>query len=76
MADAAAGERKRGHAMNGRMLNRFDRDRNGKIEGQEAERLRRVFASLATLDTDRDGTLSDSEVAAAKLPPARRKKSP
>jgi len=75
VADAAPGDRKRDRARGGRMLNRFDHNKDGKIEGQEAERLRRVFASLAALDTDRDGTLSDAEVSAAKVAPVRRKKS-
>lgn len=70
--DAAKGK-KRERATGGRMLNRFDRNGDGKIEGQEAERLRAVFAGLAALDTDRDGKLSDSEVAAAKIRPGKRK---
>lgn len=49
------------------MLSRFDRDSSGSLDTSEAERARRLFAALKTLDTDKDGAISDSEASSAKL---------
>ena len=47
----------------------FDKDRNGAIEGVEAEALQKAFAAatkgpLRALDRNRDGQLEDAEIAA------------
>lgn len=73
---AAKGDRQR-PAM---QLNRFDRDQNGRIDGKESEALRRNFERMKDhpilkLDSNHDGSLSDAEIAAAKIPegaPARK----
>lgn len=68
-APAHAGKGKKGKKGPdaGVVLARFDRDNNGKIDGKEATRLAGLYAALATLDTDKDGKLSESELAAAKI---------
>jgi hypothetical protein len=68
---AEAAGKKRG-AGSGRVLGRFDRNQDTKIDNQEAERLRRMYSAVYALDTDRDGKLSDSEISAAKVVPAKR----
>lgn len=68
-AIAAKGAKgQKGGGGKGRILMRFDRDHNGVIEGQEATRLQAAYASLAALDTDKNGQLSEAEIAAAKVP--------
>ncbi len=69
----AGGGRKRG-AAGARVLGRFDRNKDSKIDGEEAERLRSVYSAMAALDTNHDGQLSDSEISAAKVVTAKRKK--
>jgi hypothetical protein len=56
----------------GRILTRFDRDSNGAIEGAEVARVQAAYAHLATLDTNKDGDLSASELAAAEVPVGKR----
>lgn len=65
---------KKGNAATGRILSRFDRNHDGSLDSQEAERLKTAYSALAALDTDHDGKLSDTEVAAAKVPAAGAKK--
>ena len=74
-APANAADGKKGkRAGAGRMLGRFDRNGDGKIDGKEAEHVRGIYSALAALDTDHDGKLSYSEVAAAKVQTGKRKK--
>ena len=49
------------------MLGRMDRDGSGKIDGKEADRLKNIYGALRKLDTDANGELSDSEIAAAEV---------
>jgi hypothetical protein len=66
-------ERKGGKGAGvGRMLNRFDRDHNGTINGEEVARVQAIFASFTALDTDKNGQLSESELASVKIPEGRR----
>lgn len=67
-AQAAKGTKGKKGARPGRVLARFDRDHNGKIDGKEATRVQAAYAALAKLDTDHNGELSESELAAAKIP--------
>ena len=60
----------RGTAM---MLGRFDRDSSGALEGKESERVRKLYAALKELDTDKNGELTDSEIAATKVQKPKRK---
>lgn len=58
-------------ARPGMLLKKYDADKNGTIEGTEAEALRKAFDAdktgpLKKLDTNNDGTLDDSEIAAIK----------
>lgn len=50
------------------ILAEYDKDGNGKIDGDEVTALRKDFAdgkaSLKILDKNNDGTLSDEEIAA------------
>jgi len=50
------------------ILATYDKNGNGKIDGDEIEALRKDFAAgkpeLKVLDTNGDGTLSDEEIAA------------
>jgi hypothetical protein len=71
-AEAAAG--KKNQRTTGRALGRFDRNHDLKIDGKEAERLRGLYSSLSSLDTDHNGQLSDSEIAAAKVEAPRRQR--
>jgi Ca2+-binding EF-hand superfamily protein len=64
---AKAGKGRKG-AKSGRILNRFDRDHNGAIDGAEVAHVQAAYAGLAALDTDKNGELSESELAAAKIP--------
>lgn len=59
-------------ANSGRLLSRFDRDHNGTIDGQEVARVQAVFGALAALDTNKDGQLSESELASVKIPEGRK----
>src|ERR1044071_8068573 len=58
--------RKRGGTPE-QFLSRFDRNSDQKLDASESERVRQTFEMLKKLDTDKDGSLSDSELAAAKV---------
>jgi EF hand len=73
-AQAAKGTKGKRGANPGRILSRFDRDKSGAIDGAEVAHVQTAFTALATLDTDKDGKLSESEVAAAKIEAGRKKK--
>jgi hypothetical protein len=68
-AEAAKGAKKekRAERQAAMMLGRFDRDGNGSLDQKEGERAKRLFTALKQLDTDKNGDLSDSEIAAAKV---------
>jgi hypothetical protein len=72
-APAEAGGKKN-RAGAGRVLGRFDRNQDSKIDGTEADRLRTLYSTLAALDTDHDGQLSDSEISAAKVVASKRQR--
>ena len=74
-APAQAGKGKKGAAAGdapkaGKILKEYDKNADGKIDGDEATALRKAFdggdAGLKGLDTDKDGKLSDGEIAAIK----------
>jgi hypothetical protein len=65
-AEAAKGEKRQGR-MAGRMLGRFDANKDGSLDSKESERVRKAFTVLKNLDTDKNGELSDSEIGAAKV---------
>jgi hypothetical protein len=73
-AQAAKGARKekRAERASAMMLGRFDRDGSGTLDQKESERVRGLFSALKRLDTDKNGELSDSEIAAAKVEKAKR----
>jgi Ca2+-binding EF-hand superfamily protein len=55
-----------------KVLTQFDTNKNGKIDGAEAEKLRQAFAGdlkeqLKRFDLNGDGKLDDAEIAAIKL---------
>lgn len=64
---AEAAKPKRERRGGERLLARFDRDHNGSLDTQESERVKKAFAALKSLDTDKNGELSDSEIGAAKI---------
>ena len=57
-----------------RALAALDRNHDGSFDATEAERVTALYSALAALDTDRDGKLSESEVAAAKVPVGKKRK--
>ena len=66
-SEAAKGGKGKGGPMTPeRALGRFDRDRDGTLSADEAERAKAFYAALKQLDKDNDGKLSDSEIAAVK----------
>jgi hypothetical protein len=65
-AEAAKAEKREGR-MAARMLGRFDANKDGSLDATESERVRKAFAALKGLDTDKNGELSDSEIGAAKV---------
>lgn len=67
-APAFAGAKKKKGAGGGRVLAHFDRNHDGSIDAKEGQRMIATYSALAALDTDHNGTLSESEVAAAKIP--------
>jgi hypothetical protein len=73
-APSYAGGGKKQRGAGGRVIGGFDRNQDGKIDGEEAERLRGVYTAMAALDTNHDGQLSDSEISAAKVVTGKRKK--
>ena len=68
-AEAAKGAKKgkRAERQAAMMLGRFDRDGSGTLDQKEGERVKHLFNALKQLDTDKNGELSDSEIAAAKV---------
>ncbi len=76
-AEAAKADKKNRRAGAGspeRFLSRFDRNNDQKLDAAESEHVRQAFESLKKLDTDKDGSLSESEVAAAKVAQKRARK--
>lgn len=67
-ATTEAAKGNKGKKGGSRMLSRFDRNQNGTIDGQEVARVQAAYAALAALDADKNGVLSESELAAAKVP--------
>jgi hypothetical protein len=66
----AGGKQKTGNMRPGQILKQFDTNHNGVIDpGAESDALRQAFATnprLKFLDTNNDGKLDDSEIAAIK----------
>ena len=66
-AHAGKGEKK-GKKGGADILATYDKNGNGKIDADEAEALKKDFAAgkpeLKALDTNKDGVLSDEEIAA------------
>lgn len=63
-----------------RLFAKYDQNKNGVIDGAEKDALRKDYAAdkegpLAQYDKDKDGKLSDEEIAAIK-PPAGKGKGP
>ena len=55
-----------------KVMTQFDKDKNGKIDGTEAEALRKAFegdlkSQLSKYDRDGNGKLDDAEIAAIKI---------
>ena len=70
-AEAAKGNKNKagqGDRQGKRMLAHFDTNRNGTIDSDESARLRSAFNVLRDLDKDKNGKLSDEEIAATKVP--------
>ncbi len=66
---AEAGKKgKKGKKGGADILATYDKNSNGKVDGDEVEALKKDFAAgkpeLKALDTNNDGSLSDEEVAA------------
>ena len=62
-------EKKAARQTNKSVLATYDKNSNGVIDGDEVEALRKAFetdASLKALDTNKDGKLDDTEIAAVK----------
>ena len=66
-AEAARNKNKRAERQSAMMLGRFDRDNSGTLDGKEGTRVKGLYNALKQLDTDKNGELSDSEIAAAKV---------
>ena len=67
----AAAEKNQKAVTAQQVLKRFDKNGDGKIEGAEAEALRKVFNgkrhdALRAFDKNSDGKLDDAEIAAIK----------
>jgi hypothetical protein len=74
-AHAGAGKKgAKGSKGGASVLARLDRNHDGSFDSAESERVIALYAALSALDTDHDGKLSESEVAAAKVPAGRKKK--
>jgi len=61
------------------LLAKYDKNSNGMIDADEAESVRKAYAQspggeLKRLDSDKDGKLSDEEIAALKAPAAKKGK--
>ena len=50
-----------------RLLGRFDQNRDGTLDAKEVQRVRWTFAALKSLDADKNGELSESEVSRSKV---------
>ncbi len=66
---AEAGKKgKKGKKGSADLLATYDKNSNGKIDGDEVEALKKDFAAgkpeIKALDTNNDGSLSDEEIAA------------
>jgi hypothetical protein len=59
---------------NVRALSLLDRNHDGSFDSTESERVLALHSALVALDADRDGKLSESEVAAAKVPVRKKKR--
>ena len=68
-APAQAGKGKGKKNKGADILATYDKDGNGKIDGAEVDAIRADFKAgkpeVVALDTNKDGTLSDEEIAAA-----------
>ena len=68
-APAQAGKGKKDKKGGADVLATYDKNGNGKIDGEEVDALKKDFAAgkpeLKALDTNKDGSLSDEEIAAA-----------
>ena len=81
-APAFAGKKKKNNADGmtaAQVLEKFDTNHNGKIDGDEVAALRAAFAGadadkLKHFDTNGDGKLDDSEIAAIKADGKKKKK--
>lgn len=67
---AGKGKGKNKPAEPGAVLSRFDRNKDGSIDSQEATRVNGLYASLYALDKNHDGQISSDELAGVKVPPA------
>lgn len=65
-AQAKGKKGKKGGASS-KVLSHLDKDHNGTIDGAEATKAQAIYAALYALDTNHDGQLSESELAAAKI---------
>ena len=67
-APAQAGGGKKKNKGGADVLATYDKNANGKIDGEEVDALKKDFAAgkpeVKALDTNHDGTLSDEEIAA------------
>lgn len=62
-----------GSGPKARIFAKYDTNKNGVIDGDEVEAVRKAYAAdpkgeFAVYDTDHDGKLSDAEIAAIKPP--------
>jgi hypothetical protein len=61
-------EGKKGKKAGAALLATYDKNGNGKIDGEEVDALKKDFAAgkpeVKALDTNNDGTLSDEEIGA------------
>ncbi|MEY5010015.1 MAG: hypothetical protein RLZZ253_1154 [Verrucomicrobiota bacterium] len=76
-AQAKPGKKARSSASNratARALGLLDRNHDGSFDSAESERVLALHSALVALDSDRDGKLSESEVAAAKVPVPKKKR--
>ena len=68
-APAQAGKGKKDKKGGTDILATYDKNGNGKVDGEEVDALKKDFAAgkpeLKALDTNKDGSLSDEEIAAA-----------
>ena len=65
MAKGKAKTKQKSSGHGGHGLAHFDKNHNGAIDGAEIQAVRKAASALAALDTNKDGSLSDEEIAAA-----------